>query len=193
MDSAHQVIVAAGATNQTSGKEQVAAMLQETIDNVGAVPREVSADAGYYSAKAVEDLRALGVDPYVAPDQTRHGRGYHPRPEVAYPSGCPPGTGCGAGYRRRWVDNVTRCAWRLWSRYSARSGRAEASGGSCCGVWRRLTESGRRSAPDTTCSSCSGSSAQRSTHTSRYSAPPEPSLLPIAFRLKRQSSDRPLV
>ncbi len=56
VDSAHQVIVAARATNQTSDKQQAAAMMEETIDNVGAVPREVSADAGYYSAKAVGEL-----------------------------------------------------------------------------------------------------------------------------------------
>ena len=37
--SAHQVIVAARATNQTTDKQQAAAMLQETIDNVGAVPQ----------------------------------------------------------------------------------------------------------------------------------------------------------
>ena len=63
-DSAHQVIVAARATNQTSDKQQAAAMMEETIDNVGAVPREVSADAGYYSAKAVDELYALGVAPF---------------------------------------------------------------------------------------------------------------------------------
>ena len=62
VDSAHQVIVAARAT----------------IANVGAVPKEVSADAGYYSAKAVEDLHALGVDSFIAPDQTRHGRAAAP-------------------------------------------------------------------------------------------------------------------
>ena len=48
VDSAHQVIVAARATNQTSDKQQAAAMMEETIDNVGAVPREVSADAGHW-------------------------------------------------------------------------------------------------------------------------------------------------
>ena len=80
VDSAHQVIVAARATNQTSDKRQAAAMMEETIDNVGAVPREVSADAGYYSAKAVEELYALGVDPFVAPEQTRHGRVVPPAP-----------------------------------------------------------------------------------------------------------------
>ena len=86
VDSAHQVIVAARATNQTSDKQQAAAMMEETIDNVGAVPREVSADAGYYSAKAVDELYALGVDPFVAPEQTRHGRVVSPARRGRIPS-----------------------------------------------------------------------------------------------------------
>ena len=86
VDSAHQVIVAARGTNQTSDKQQAAAMMEETIDNVGAVPREVSADAGYYSAKAVGELYALGVDPFVAPKQTRHGRVVPPAPRGRIPS-----------------------------------------------------------------------------------------------------------
>ena len=85
VDHAHQVIVAARATNQSSDQQQAAAMMQETIDNVGAVPREVSADAGYYSAKAVDDLQALGVDPFVAPEQTRHGRVVPPAPRGRIP------------------------------------------------------------------------------------------------------------
>ena len=85
VDHAHQVIVAARATNQSSDKQQAAAMMQETIDNVGAVPREVSADAGYYSAKAVDDLQALGVDAFVAPEQTRHGRVVPPAPQGRIP------------------------------------------------------------------------------------------------------------
>ena len=61
-------------------------MMEETIDNVGAVPREVSADAGYYSAKAVDELHVLGVDPFIAPDQTRHGRVPSPAPRGRIPS-----------------------------------------------------------------------------------------------------------
>ena len=56
VDSAHQVIVAARATYQASDKQQAVAMLEETISNTGVAPREVSADAGYYSAKAVDGL-----------------------------------------------------------------------------------------------------------------------------------------
>ena len=49
-------------------------MMQETIGNVGAVHREVSADAGYYSAKAVDQLHALGVEPVFG--QIKEGRGF---------------------------------------------------------------------------------------------------------------------
>ena len=65
-------------------------MMEETIDNVGAVPREVSADAGYYSAKAVDELYALGVDPFVAPEQTRHRRVVPPAPRGRIPSNLSP-------------------------------------------------------------------------------------------------------
>ena len=86
VDSGHQVIVAAQATNQTSDKQQAVAMVEETIDNVGAVPKEVSADAGYYSAQAVEGLYRLCVDPFVAPERTRHGTVVAPSPRGRIPS-----------------------------------------------------------------------------------------------------------
>ena len=85
VDSTHQVIVAARAASQSSDKQQAVGMIEETISNTGAVPKEVSADAGYYSAKAVDDLQALGVDPYVAPEQTRHGRVVPPAPRGRIP------------------------------------------------------------------------------------------------------------
>ena len=56
-------------------------MVEETISNTGAVPRIVSADVGYYSARAVDDLQALGVDSFIALDQTRHGRVLPPAPK----------------------------------------------------------------------------------------------------------------
>ena len=70
VDRTHQVIVAARATNQPSDKGQAMSMIEETVSNTGAVPKEVSADAGYYSAKAVENstrwewtLSSRGEDP----------------------------------------------------------------------------------------------------------------------------------
>ncbi len=85
VDSAHQVIVAARATNQASDKQQAVTM-EEAIDNTGAVPREVSADSGYYSATVVDDLQALGVEPFIAPDQTRHGKMPPPAPRGRIPN-----------------------------------------------------------------------------------------------------------
>ena len=123
VDSAHQVMVAARATNQTSDKQQAAAMMEETIDNVGAVPREVSADAGYYSAKAVDELYALGVDPFVAPEQTRHGRVVPPAPRGRIPSHLSPRDRMRRKLQTRRVGSATLCGCKLWSRYSARSSR----------------------------------------------------------------------
>ena len=65
--------MASRAINQSSDKGQAVSMIEESINNTGTVPREVSADAGYYSAKATDDLYALGTDPFVAPEKTRHG------------------------------------------------------------------------------------------------------------------------
>lgn len=87
VDSAHQVIVAARATNLPSDKQQAVGMVVEAIGNSGAVPREVSADAGYYSAAAVDELHVLGVDPYIAPDKTRHGTVVPPAPRGRIPGG----------------------------------------------------------------------------------------------------------
>ena len=87
VDNAHQVIVAARATNQPSDKGQAVSMIEETVNNTGAVPEEVSADAGYYSAKAVEGLYDLGVDPFVAPEKTRHGWVPPPAPRGRIPKG----------------------------------------------------------------------------------------------------------
>ena len=43
VDDAHQVIVAAEATNQASDKQQAVSMIEQAIANTGVVPREVSA------------------------------------------------------------------------------------------------------------------------------------------------------
>ena len=87
VDHEHQVIVAARATDQVSDKGQAVAMTRETILNTGDTPRELSADAGYYSAQAVAQLEALGVDSYIAPEKTRHGTRPEPAPRGRIPKG----------------------------------------------------------------------------------------------------------
>ena len=137
VDSEHQVIVAARATDHPSDKGQAVSMIEETILNVGAVPKEVSADAGYYSAKEGEELYALGVDPFVGRRKPATAGCRHRRPLAAYPRDCRPGTECAASCGRNGAGNATPFEWRRWNRYSARSSRAGASGSSCFGVWRR--------------------------------------------------------
>ena len=73
VDSAYQVIVAADVTKQPSDHGWALPLVKEIEDNTGTLPREASADAGYYSAQAVEELYTLRVDPFIPPDKTRHG------------------------------------------------------------------------------------------------------------------------
>ena len=87
VDSECQVIVAARATNVPSDKQQAVPMVAEATLNTGEVPKELSADAGYYSARAVEELCALGVDPFIAPERTRHGTRLEPAPRGRIPKG----------------------------------------------------------------------------------------------------------
>ena len=142
VDHEHQVIVATRATNVASDKQQAVVMIEEVIANTGTVPKEVSADAGYYSAMAVAELQALGTDPFVAPEKTRHGHKAPPAPRGRIP----PKDIAPRDRMRRKLQTKRgrqRYAWRRWSRSSARSSRAEGSDSSCCGVWRGFRESGR--------------------------------------------------
>ena len=143
VDHEHQVIVATRATNVASDKQQAVVMIGEVIANTGTVPKEVSADAGYYSATAVPVCR-----PWAQTRSSRRKRpatatSRRPRREDASPRISHPETGCAASYRPSGAGSVTRYAWRRWSRSSARSSRAGGSGSSCCGVWRRFRANGR--------------------------------------------------
>ena len=69
--------------------------------NTGTLPREASADAGYYSAQAVAELYALGVDPFIPPDKTRHGTVIPSAPRGRIPSIVAGGPDAGATQRGR--------------------------------------------------------------------------------------------
>ncbi len=72
VDSAHQVIVAAEVTECPSDRGQAVPMMEQVKTNTGTVPREMSADAGYFSSNAVKDLTADGIDVYMPPDRMHH-------------------------------------------------------------------------------------------------------------------------
>jgi transposase len=72
VDSAHQVIVAAEVTNKPSDRGQAEPMMEVVKVNTGQLPRQMSADAGYFSSDAVMNLTAQGIDVYIPPDKIGH-------------------------------------------------------------------------------------------------------------------------
>ena len=117
-------------------------MVEKTIGNTGTVPKEVSADAGCHPTQAVEGLSALGVDPFIAPDKTRHGQAIPPAPRGRIPRRM---SARDRMRRKLWTKRgggATGFARKRWSRSSVRSSRAEASGSSSCGAWSMSTGSG---------------------------------------------------
>lgn len=73
VDSTAQVIVATAVTQQTNDKQQLVAMVEATLTNVGQKPETVSADAGYFSTAAIGDQRLTGINILVPPDRQKHG------------------------------------------------------------------------------------------------------------------------
>jgi hypothetical protein len=71
--ASRQVGIAAGVTQETNDKEQLAPMLKGVEENLGEKPEKVSADAGYFSEAAVTDEGLEGIDLYVTPDRQKHG------------------------------------------------------------------------------------------------------------------------
>jgi len=88
VDADSQVIVAEGLTNVGNDKQQLAPMVEQMKQNMGRLPRELSADNGYCSEANLEMLDRLGIRGYVATGRQKHGsasatgdgaRGYHTR------------------------------------------------------------------------------------------------------------------
>jgi len=72
VDASSQVIVAAEVTIQSNDKKQLEPMLAEVKENCNALPKELSADAGYYSEENIADARAKGIHTLIPPGNTRH-------------------------------------------------------------------------------------------------------------------------
>ncbi len=72
VDSTRQVIVAAEVTQQPSDKGQAVPLMEQVQANTGGLPREMSADAGYFSSAVVQELSARGIDVYMPPDRMQH-------------------------------------------------------------------------------------------------------------------------
>jgi len=85
VDSAHQVIVAAEVTNKPTDRGQSEPMMEVVKVNTGQLPRQMSADAGYFSSDTVKNLTAQGIDVYMPPDKTGHRSTLPPAPRGRIP------------------------------------------------------------------------------------------------------------
>lgn len=72
VDTDSQVVLAAGVSNQAADVEHLQGMTHETMAATGRTPKQVLADAGYHSQENVEQVEALGIEPFIPPDKIRH-------------------------------------------------------------------------------------------------------------------------
>lgn len=66
VDGDHQIIVAAALSNQGTDVQYFEPMLERVVENCGAVPTCITADAGYFSVANVAAADALGIEPFIA-------------------------------------------------------------------------------------------------------------------------------
>ncbi len=98
VDSAEQIIVAAETTSEANDKRQAVPMAQAALDNLNAAgieqpkaadgtptPIPNTADTGYFSKEAVEELEKMGIDPHIATGRQKHREAPVPA-EAAAPS-----------------------------------------------------------------------------------------------------------
>ncbi|MGI0130523.1 MAG: IS1182 family transposase [Thermoplasmata archaeon] len=84
VDEKAQIIVAAEAVQAPQDQRQLVPMTEMTVRNVGFVPKEVDADAGFFSEAAIRAVEALGVDVYCPPERGKTAE------RAACPRGRPP-------------------------------------------------------------------------------------------------------
>ncbi len=85
VDAEEQIIVAAEVTNQANDKQQGVPMARAALDNLAAagieqpkaadgtpLPIPNTADTGYFSEEAVEELEKMGMDPHFATGRQKH-------------------------------------------------------------------------------------------------------------------------
>jgi hypothetical protein len=73
VDSKEQVILAADITNQAADCRHLPMMVEKTKENTGVYPKEISADAGYFSEDNLKWLQGK-TDAYIPGERLKHNR-----------------------------------------------------------------------------------------------------------------------
>src|SRR5579875_820535 len=84
VDEKAQIIVAAEATQAPQDQQQLVPMTELTRQDLGFLPREIVADAGYFSEVAIRAVEDQGVDVYCPPERGKKAE------RAACPRGRPP-------------------------------------------------------------------------------------------------------
>lgn len=93
VDAEVQIIVATAVTQDTNDKQQLVPMARKVVENVGRLADVTSADAGYWSEKAVGHRELSTTELLVPPDRLKHG-------DPVSQTGAGPGTSDGTSAAR---------------------------------------------------------------------------------------------
>jgi transposase len=86
VDGESQVIIAADLTNKASDVTHLPDMVKQVESNLNRKPRELSADAGYFSEKNVTFLEKRKIAAYILPDKQKHSASVEPPPRGRIPA-----------------------------------------------------------------------------------------------------------
>ncbi len=87
VDEKSQIIVAADVVQSTVDKQQIKPMVERIKTNTGEHPKQLSADAGYFSEDNVKTLIEEGIDAYIATGKRKHDEPSSPCPRGRIPKG----------------------------------------------------------------------------------------------------------
>jgi len=83
VDGKYQVIIAADLSQQAADVVHLPAMLEQTQQNVGSLPKELLADPGYFSEENMQATENLRVNALIPPNKERCGSPSDPAPELS--------------------------------------------------------------------------------------------------------------
>jgi len=88
VDSKCQIILAAEVSNQAADSQHLPIMLEKTKTNIGCYPKELSADAGYFSQDNLRWLKGK-TDAYIPGEKVKHNCTPEPAPKGRIPVDLP--------------------------------------------------------------------------------------------------------
>ena len=150
VDGKSQIIVAVRLTQQPNDKQQLQPLIDEIKENLGAKPRKLSADSGYYSDN-VACLANEQVDGcHIATGRLKHTESSPPAPRGRIPKTAGVKERMARKLRTIRVKTSTANERESSSRSSVRLNTSEVFAGLCSGVLTGYVPNGRSSVLGTT-------------------------------------------